>query len=123
MNDEAGVEFEELNFEEEDLEEVEKKFRYYINYPLVNVGQHLYFNKASAEIIPEFIKWFTTSTLVIGLPTDEHDKNGFRTRKVRGAVVANLPTVIGKGKKLKRGLYKIYKYKDGFAFKRYEQVK
>ena len=112
--------FEEILVNDEELEEIEKQFRVYSDIPLVNIGtQALYFNTSAAGIIPRTIRWYTTSSLVIGLPTDDEDRHGFKTKGSGNAIQASLPSGM-KEKKLRRGLYKIYKYKDGFAFKRYE---
>ena len=121
------IEFEELALENEELELIEKRCLK-VNVPLVYVPKNpynLYFNVASSAIIPEFIKWYTTTNLVIGLPSSEKDKDHYPTfrnlMKNGGGITTRFPSVLIHQKKVKPGYYKIYKYKDGFAFKRYEQ--
>ena len=113
--------FEEILISDEELEEIEKRFSVYSDTPMVNVGSQLYFNMAAASVIPKTVRWYTTSSLVIGLPTDEADIRGFKTRLVGVGIQASVPSGL-REKKVHRGLYKVYKYKDGFAFKRYEPV-
>ena len=107
----------------EELEVVEKLFsRTNATCPLVNVGEKtFYFNQLATDVVPEYIKWFTTNDYIIGLPTTEKDKNGYKTWKANSATLACFPIKLRSAKKLKQGLYKVYKYKEGFAFKRYEQ--
>ena len=40
--------------------------------------------------------------------------------KNANAISACFPAYLAKIKKVKSGIYKVYKYKDGIAFKRYE---
>ena len=120
---------------DEELDEIEKQCGYAGKYsfPVVCVvslnnktNKALYFNAASNQIVPRAIKWSVSSNYVVGLPTTEDDKNGYLTRHYRhhntGGIVAHLPSKLANEKKLKTGLYRLYKYKDGFAFKRYERI-
>ena len=120
---------------EEEAEEIEKLYivaaqRFQFPVATISIGKSacITFNKASCDIIPEYIQWSTTATYVIGLPTTASDKNGFKTRHIarrpnqRGYVQAHLPVVLVKEKKIQAGYYRLYKYKDGFAFKRYERM-
>lgn len=119
-------ELEELFFEDGvELELIEKSFRAGCQIPLVRINSNcarFYFNTAAATYIPSVIKWFTTSDYVIGLPTTDKDPNGYKTWNCRNvnAICASFPAGLMKIKKLKNGIYKIFKYKDGIAFKRYE---
>ena len=119
---EDNIEIEEL-FEDEELEAIEKYARKW-DIPAICVCEStIYFTSSSLEIIPERIRWFTTSSLVIGLPACEADVDGFKVRRSEKhqGVTTHFPTAL-KRKKVKLGTYKIYKYKDGFAFKRYEPI-
>lgn len=120
---------------DEEEEEIEKQYsvtaqRFLFPVATISIGKSacITFNKAACEIIPENIRWATTATYVIGLPTTASDRNGFKTRRIsrrpnqRGYVQAHLPVVLVKEKKLQAGYYRLYKYKDGFAFKRYERM-
>ena len=120
---------------DEETEEVEKLYGITarrFSFPVVTVsigkGESITFNKAASLIVPEYIRWSTTATYVIGLPTTADDKNGFKTRCItrrpnqRGYIQAHFPVVLAREKKIQAGYYRLYKYKDGFAFKRYERM-
>ena len=117
------MDFEELVLSEG--EEFEKVVRHSTAYrdPVVNVGYTtFYFNQSAAAIIPKFIKWLTTPEYIIGLPTTEDDKNAYSgNNRSEGGVTAAIPAMI-KAKKPKKGVYKVMKFRDGFAFKRYEPI-
>ena len=118
---------EELLLDLGELEEVEKFFTSSsLRIPVVHVGAlAVSFNKACRELLGEAVRWFTTSEYVIGLPANRGDKNAFSLKTTAsGACMrsAYIPAVLRREKKIGIGYYKLYKYKNGFAFKRYEQI-
>ena len=120
---------EEKNLEELDLGELEiiEKGTQAINFdfPVVHVlERHLYFNHLASQMVPKYIQWAVTPDYVVGRETNEKDKNAFRARKGSdcNCMVATFPAKLRREKKLQPGLYKVYKCKGGFAFKRYEQI-
>ena len=114
--------FEEI-FLDEELELIIKRMAKFQNIPAAHVGErYIYFNRLSSKIIPDFIKWYTSSNLVIGTPSEKNDYNAYYTRRANDTVMASIPTTLIREKKIKKGYYQIYKYKDGFCFKRYEPL-
>lgn len=120
------MDIEELNLDGEELEIIDKPFpgnRY--GFPAVTFTESVaYFNKASKEIVPEFVEWAVTPDYVIGLKAKEGNRNAYKVRFVpeRNYEIAVFPTGLKREKKLKPGTYKLYKCKGGFAFKRYEPI-
>lgn len=113
---------EELQIDDDELELVVKHLGAMFDDPVVSIGEKTaYFNSRTDSFVPERIKWFTTNDYVIGLKAADDDKNGYRVRKEQGTTIAHVPAKLLKEKKIKMGYYKLYKYKTGFAFKRYEQ--
>lgn len=111
----------------EEIEEVEKiHYVQRFNFPAATFGKNtIYFNKAASDIVPRFIKWGTTSEYVVGLPGKEMARNVFAVRPYRQNCkgrVAAFPRELRREKKIREGNYRLYKYKNGIAFKRYEQI-
>ena len=107
-----GIEFEEI-------EKYSSRYRL----PVVVVRDSIiYFNAKAAKYVPANLKFFATSEYFICLPTTPNATNGFKTFAVKGGgLQMHTPTAL-KEKSIKPGVYNIYKYKDGFAFKRYEPL-
>lgn len=123
MNEEFEV-LDELQLDGEEFELIRKRMESQFDEPVVTISsRQAYFNTLAADLVPERIRWYTTTNYVIGLPAEEDDKNGYIAKKANGAMIAFFPHKLRVEKKVKEGYYKIYKYKDGFAFKRYEQYK
>lgn len=107
------------------VEEIEKKLSHISEFPCVCINRTMYFNTLAGSVVPKYVKWLVTTNLLIGLPTDEKDKNGFKTRfssRARKAVITAFPADMRDRRMIKKGFYKVYKYKDGFAIKRYEPI-
>ena len=119
---------EELNLEIDlgELEEIEKGFGAYgFDFPVAYFGVEVCFNKMARQLCGDAIKWFVSSEYIIGLPAGKNEKNAYRVQKNgfhKNVYTARFPTVLRTEKKVKPGYYKLYKYKDGFAFKRYEPM-
>ena len=119
------MEFEDLEILEDELEVVEKNFLK-LNFPAVHVGKHvMYFNVIAKKVVPEWIEWHTTPDYIVGLPTDAKNKNSYHSRLSNrcNGLLTTFPSKLKTEKALQCGVYKIYRYKDGFAFKRYEKIK
>lgn len=116
-----------IDFNLEDLELI-KKLGSVNNYqfPAVFVGESgIWFNYFASPIVPNLIKWFSTGEYIIGLPGGEGERDCFKTHYVDKAKCSCKATTFPadmKSKKIKKGYYKVYKFKDGFAFKRYEPL-
>lgn len=107
----------------EELELVEKLRQEPFKMPVIYVSEKtMTFNQRSLGLVPPRVKWFTTHEYVIGLPASEDDKNGYNIRMANGIYFATTPSVLRNMKKLKNGWYQLYKYKNGFAFKRYDPL-
>jgi len=117
-------EFEELYLpEDEDLESIHKsKVVTRLGVPCLSVGPcHIHFNRLAKEIIPDYVLWYITSSYVIGLPAHRRSANAYKVREHNGGLSTKFPAEL-KSKMVTKGLYKVYKYKNGFAFKRYEPL-
>lgn len=119
-------EFESLELDGLEFDEIEKaKGGAKYEFPTITLGEYtLYFNAAFSKFFEdvEYVKFKASTEYVLIEPAKKRDRSTFRvnrwTHAMRGtAYPANL-----KEKKIKRGIYKIYRYKDGFAFKRYEPL-
>ena len=117
---------------DEEIEEVEKRSASYSKYdfPVVTLfhtasNYSIYFNTRAARYVPGRIKWGVTSEYVIGLPAKETDKNSYPVRTCKESFAGKqsyFPSSLRNEKKIRSGQYRLYKYKDGIAFKRYEQL-
>ena len=124
---------EELHFEElsidfgpEELELIKKlshvgKFQF----PVVLVGETaIGFNRFASALVPDTVKWFCSGEYIIGLPGNGNDPDCFRAHFINsknGCRSTSFPAAM-REKKVKKGYYKVYKFRDGFAFKRYEPL-
>ena len=124
------------NFEnaliDEEFEEIVKTIGKY-QFPVVHLSivdgnsrnYQMVFNKHATQLVPDYIKWFVSTNYVIGLPVSKDSKNAFKSWQSNRQSYnksTTVPSALVREKKIKPGDYKIYKYKDGFAFKRYEQL-
>lgn len=116
-------ELEELVIDEK-LEELIKGANRF-SFPTVTLSTTVYFNIAADPFIPDYIKWSVTPNYVVITPAKKSDLNSYPTRKSRsgGAGKATTaPATLTKEKRVKDGTYRLYKYKNGLAFKRYESL-
>ena len=119
-----------LEFSLDELEEIQKLASFsHFDFPAIYFSSIVFFNKASKPFVKEIeaIKWFVTSEYVIFLPAKRGERNSFLiTTCGRNSgekyYIARFPSVLRDEKKLKCGVYKLMKYKNGFAFKRYEPI-
>lgn len=120
--------FEELLGDVGELEEVEKMFRCAkFAFPVVYFGSsYCCFNMHCMPLIGEYVRWFVSPEYVIGLPGSATDDNAFKVSSKRyphsRVFSTTFPSALRNEKRISKGYYKLYKYKTGFAFKRYEQV-
>ena len=97
-------------------------------FPVVHASkQMLIFNSMSEKYLPasSWIKWFASTNYIVGIPANPTDRNAFKIaypNKRRRCLTARFPDAMSKDRGLKEGYYKLYKYKDGIAFKRYEPL-
>lgn len=116
----------ELIIDLDELEEVEKLFRSErFNFPVLKVcNGFCYFNKQSAPLLGDAIKWYTSTEYVIGLPGKRDDYNSFALQRKNGKrglriLSAAFPVQLAKEKKVQPGYYRLLRFRNGFAFKRY----
>ena len=110
--------FELLEFSE-DLEEIQKGVNIY-DFPAVFVGEgRIYFNRASTQFLQgvHAVRFYTSTNYVVMEPAL---KGGASSFTIIRQTVTN-PSAL-KAKAVKNGWYKLYRCKNGFAFKRYEQL-
>ena len=121
---------EELNINLCELEEITKMFRNSkYDFPTISVGTStIYFNTYCSPLLEGkgAVKWFASTAYIIGIPVKNLENNAFtivkQTHKNCGGYLAHFPAKLKQEKKIQPGYYKLYKYKDGFAFKRYEPL-
>lgn len=116
-----------IDFSPDDLEEIEKMYGSKFPFPVVHFGDSALFNRetSKAGLIGDAVKWFTTPEYVIGLPAKPNTANAFavwRAGRNKNCALAKIPAALSREKKVASGYYKLYKYKNGFAFKRYEPL-
>lgn len=119
---------EELDIDLEDLEEIAKATQGFL-FPVATVGEKtIYFNIHSAPLLGDAIRWLSTPEYIIGLPAARGTKNAFNVNSTKHTssgtrtFLARFPDVMKYEKKIQPGYYKLYRYKNGFAFKRYERI-
>lgn len=121
---------EELNINLGELEEIAKAFRSSkYDFPTISIGTRaIYFNNYCSPLMEgkDAVKWFASTDYIIGIPAKQLENNAFAIREERyknvRVYLAHFPARLKKEKKIQPGCYKLYKYKDGFAFKRYEPL-
>lgn len=96
-------------------------------YPVVYVGNYtIYFNRFFGKLIKKNtnrIKYFTTPQYVIITEIDgEKVKDTFKLlNSSYETYITTYPSLL-REKKIRKGAYKIYRCKQGFAFNRYEPI-
>lgn len=83
-----------------------------------------YFNKAAAPLlVSPNVRIATTSEYVIFIPAPKNAEESFAVSRMRSnnGRHVRIPTSL-RDKKFKVGTYRLYKYKDGLCFKRYEPL-
>lgn len=122
------------NFEsvliDEELEAILKnigKYQFPVAHLIIVDGNNrnfqMQFNRVASPLVPDYIKWFVSTNYVIGLPAHKDGTDVFKswpTTRRSNNKTTTVPSALVREKKIKPGNYKIYKYKNGFAFKRYE---
>lgn len=107
-----------------DFEIVEKLFRARKS-PSICVGKtSCYVNITGAPFIPKFFKWYVNEEWCCLKKCDEEEKNAYKARTITAGksfyTLIRLPSAL-EGAVTFRGLHKLYKTKDGVAFKKYEE--
>lgn len=116
----------ELNLDEfEVIERGLAKFHYPVAY-LSPKNNTIGFNTAAKPLIPNCLKWLCNSEYIVAIPADKAEPNTFLThnphKRGENFTIAAFPTIMRNEKKVKPGYAKLYKFKDGFAFKRNERI-
>lgn len=110
----------------ENLESVDNNLQMF-TFPAVSVGDsHFYFNSATRRVVDinnnMKMRVFNTTNYVVFVPADENDPSAYainRTRDIGFDVTLSRKLI----KKLPyKGTFKLYKYKDGWCFKKYEPL-
>lgn len=120
-------ELEELKLDEEleDIERARIAMRY--PFPVVTIStQNIMFNLACNSFLSDvaFIRISTSPNYVVLQPADKASATNFklgRQSKTYSNRSMTIPAAL-REKKIQRGNYKLYKAKDGWAFKRYEPL-
>ena len=115
---------------DEDLDEVKKAIACeQFQFPVISIrGRSMYFNRPARELLEnagaKALRYYTSTNYVIIEPQTTKSFGAFAApnwKNTNGASVT-LPSVLVNEKKIRAGYYKLYRYKDGFAFKRYEPI-
>ena len=118
-------ELEELRAIDGDLELIARKAARY-SFPTITVlDDHMYLNLYFVQLLGDvdYLSFGASSSYIVLKPANKASSTAFklsRPKNFNGRIIiipANL-----KEKKLAKGVYKIYKFGDGFAFKRYERL-
>ena len=129
---------EEIDLGSAELEEVQKAYFCKFNFPAVSVtsgdSPYFYFNAAAKPLFEKFdrVKFFTTPEYIVFADGKGDWKNAFSIKECHPKLrdksfscayyyKATIPAAL-KEKKIQPGCYKLYKCKQGFAFKRYEPL-
>lgn len=83
-----------------------------------------YLNAAARKALElsDGVNWYEDTNYIIALPSkalNAYKKNVYGENKFRGYT---FPKELIQRKKVKPGTYKVYKYRNGFGFKFYEQL-
>ena len=111
-----------------EMEEVELKFLARIDFPFAYFGkQQISFNTLCSPVIEhmEAIRWYATGEYIIGLPASRSDKNSFYVRqntRSKNNYSTTVPASLRITKRIGEGYFRVYKYKDGIAIKRFEAI-
>ena len=110
-----------LTIDLEELELIERSVAGRYNEPAVTVGNNaLYWNWAASQLLGGgLISYGLTSEYVVVLPKTKPSKTTFIARAdSRGFVHSRYPTEMRN--RVNDGTHKVFRYKDGVAFHRYE---
>ena len=114
-----------------DLEEIIKQKLAQYDYPVIHFSTSgVLFNKPCNAFLQgiETIKWFVSSEYIVALPANAGERNAYSLHQTGSkkhgnrSSAASFPAQLRNEKKLHMGYYRLYKYKNGFAFKRYEPI-
>ena len=115
-----------IEFPEEELEEAVKgRWSTQARFPTVHVGSRsMSFNSKCFDFVPKFVRWYTAPGLAILLPAPEFGANSFAITHIpeKSIMVASIPSAVLVKKNIRRGHYKLYKYRDGVAIKLNERL-
>lgn len=108
----------------------ERKRRGFVDrfpFPAVTVhGTSIYFNRFCTSLLGKAIRWYLTGDYVIGLPPQKGDTTvdvfAIRFQGPGKGARTTFPIAMRSGKRVREGAYKVYKYKNGLAFKRHEPL-
>ena len=113
----------EINFDLGDLERIKRGTSKY-SFPTVTLLEDRFYFNIQAQPHMKDIDFLTISTAVdyiVLMPAHMDSAVSFRLLRRGGWAFMTYPVGLH-GAKIKRGVYKLYKYKNGFAFKRYEPL-
>lgn len=124
-------ELEVLNLDGLDFEEIERNLGGYPFPAVTTTNEYFYINMAFANILDaenaKYIKFYVTPDYVILSPSSEVVNNSYKichwiqAGRTAACMTVKIPANM-KEKKIATGVYKIYKCKQGYAFKRYEPM-
>ena len=122
------LELEELQgIDESEFEDIEVRIGRF-PFPVIcfSRGQNIYYNYALTKIFhPERIKFKLSTEYLLALPAKKDAPDSFslwRSAAATKTMVSTYPAALESTRAIKDGFYKCYRYKNGLAIKRYEQL-
>lgn len=114
------------------LEEIEldanpepvKRYFYKVEFPAITYRGNtlMYVNEKAADLFScEYVSISTTPEYVILRPANKYSALAFRVTPMKTGKMIRVPHDM-KEKKIARGIHRLYKYKDGYCFKRNEVI-
>lgn len=79
-----------------------------------------YLNGAAARMLnSKYVRWFTTTDYLIGLPATINDVEAFALSYSKSGLATARPAELRGTKTMANGRYKVFKYQNGIAIKKY----
>ena len=97
------------------------------SFPVITVTEHNLYYNSRCELLMNYdrIKFQLASNYLIIMPAALTDKKSFSLWKPYngcGGLISTMPTDLLCRKAIKPGVYRVYKYKNGIAIKRYDPL-
>lgn len=118
-----SIEIEEVELDLELLDEI-NKLNNHVTFPAINIFKDtVYFNAAASKYVPTYFKWRINDDWCVLVASDSGDRNVYKSWKgPYEAILCRFPSEISPSYFMMKGLHKLYKTKNGIAFKRYEKL-
>ena len=114
-----------IDLEDEEFDRIYKRSSNF-KFPTICISKnnHLYINSATIKHFDTpYVEIYSNSKYIVLMPSNSKQPNAFKLLRQgnESGLSMSIPRDL-REKKLKIGIYKLYKYKDGVCFKRYEPL-